>query len=92
MKKEKTNKHNIVVYSTPSCPYCTIAKEYLKELKLKFQEIDVSDNEDAAQEMITKSGQLGVPVIRIGDDVMVGFNKPMVQELLGIKGESRQVA
>ena len=83
MKKEKTNKHNIVVYSTPSCPYCTIAKEYLKELKLKFKEIDVSDNEDAAQEMIAKSGQLGVPVLDINGTIITGFNKIAINKALG---------
>lgn len=85
MKTEKTNKHNIVVYSTPSCPYCTMAKEYLKERKLAFKEIDVSESEDAAQEMIAKSGQLGVPVLDIDGTIITGFNKVEINKALGRK-------
>ena len=76
--------HKITVYSTPSCPYCVMAKDYMKEHGFKYQDIDVSVDRDKAEEMIEKSGQRGVPVIDIDGEVIVGFNKPKIAKLLGI--------
>ena len=75
----------IKVYSTNTCPYCTMAKEFLEENNVKFENINVSDDEEAAQEMIEKSGQMGVPVIVIGDEVIVGFDKYKIMEVLNLK-------
>jgi glutaredoxin-like YruB-family protein len=72
----------ITVYSTQSCPYCHMAKEYLEEKNLEFEYIDVGKDKEKAKEMIEKSGQMGVPVIIIGDEVIVGFNKPKIEEAL----------
>jgi len=65
----------IKVYSTPTCPWCMKLKAYLKENKVDFQDIDVSSDSDAAEEMISKSGQMGVPQIEINGKILVGFDK-----------------
>ena len=75
---------NIKVYSTPTCPYCKMAKNYFTENNIPFEEIDVSANQFSAQEMISKSGQLGVPVIDIDGEVIVGFNRPKIAKILGL--------
>lgn len=74
----------VKVYSTPACPYCTMAKEFLKENKIKFEEIDVSKNREAATEMVQKSGQMGVPVIMIDDKIIIGFDKEELKKALDI--------
>lgn len=76
--------NNVTVYSTPSCHFCHMAKDFFKEKNVAFQEFDVAADHDKRQEMIAKSGQMGVPVILIGNNVIVGFNKPKIVELLGI--------
>lgn len=75
----------IKVYSTPFCPWCTKAKDFLKEHGIGFENIDVSQDRDAAHFMIEKSGQNGVPVIQIGDEFIVGFDKERLVDILGIK-------
>jgi len=74
---------NIKVYSTPTCPYCKMAKEFLKEQNVEFENIDISTNEQASKEIVDKSGQMGVPVILIDDKVIVGFNKEEILSALG---------
>jgi len=74
----------VKVYSTPGCPWCNVAKGFLKSHNLDFQDIDVSVDEKAAQEMIKKSGQMGVPVIEIDDKIIIGFNKPVLEEILSL--------
>ncbi len=76
----------VTIYSTPSCHFCKLAKEFFKENNINYTEFDVASNIEKRQEMVNLSGQLGVPVIRIEDEVMVGFNRPMVSQLLGISG------
>jgi len=75
---------NIKVYSTPGCPWCNVAKDFFKSHDINFQDIDVSINQKSAEEMIKKSGQMGVPVIEIDDKIVIGFNKPVLEEILGI--------
>ena len=65
----------VIVYSTPTCPYCRMAKEYLKGRKVKYEDVDVSANRKKAEEMIRKSGQMGVPVLDIGGKIIVGFDR-----------------
>ena len=72
----------IKVYSTPTCPYCKLAKEYFASKDIAFQDIDVSINKAALDEMIKLSGQMGVPVISIGGEVTVGFDKARIESLL----------
>ncbi len=73
---------NITVYSTPTCPYCTYAKEYFKEQGIAFNDVDVSRDRVAAQEMVTKSGQMGVPVIDIGGAIVIGFQPEVFEKLI----------
>lgn len=75
----------VIVYSTPICPYCDFAKQFLKENNIDFEVIDVSKDQDKAQEMIKKSGQMSVPVIDADGKIVVGFNKAKLKELLGLK-------
>jgi len=75
----------VKVYSTPTCPYCVMAKQFLKENKITFTDVDVSVDSKAAQEMIDLSGQMGVPVIVIGKQIIVGFNKPAIIKALGLR-------
>ncbi len=74
----------VKIYSTPVCPYCTTLKKFLKEHDIEFEDIDVSQNQEAAKEMVEKSGQMGVPVADIDGDIVVGFNREKIKELLGI--------
>jgi len=75
----------IKVYSTPACPYCYALKDFLREHKIEFEDIDVSADPKAAEEMIRKSGQMGVPVTEIDGEIVVGFDKEKLEKLLNIK-------
>jgi glutaredoxin-like YruB-family protein len=77
----------IKIYTTEACPYCGMAKEFLKKNKIDFQEVDVSNNQEAAMEMIEKSGQSGVPVIEIDGKIIVGFNEPEIKKALKMKSK-----
>jgi glutaredoxin 3 len=74
----------ILVYSTPSCPYCIRAKQFLSENNIVFENIDVSLDQAKAEEMVQKSGQMGVPVLDIGGEIIVGFDKEKLKKTLGI--------
>jgi glutaredoxin-like YruB-family protein len=76
--------HNVKVYSTPSCPWCVRAKAYLEENGIPFTDVDVSKDVAAAREMVKISDQMGVPVITIDGNVVVGFDKKRIDELLGL--------
>ena len=75
----------IKVYSTPTCTYCVTLKKFLTEKGIQFEAVDVSQNEKDLQEMVDKSGQMGVPVIDIDGEIIVGFNRNKIVELLDIK-------
>lgn len=75
---------DITIYSTPTCVYCRTLKEYLKRNKIAFKETDVTKDEKELEKMIKISGQMGVPVVEIGDNVVVGFDKKRIDELLGL--------
>ena len=72
----------ITIYSTPVCHFCITAKDYFKDKGVEYTEHDVAEDQEKRQEMIEMTGQMGVPVIRIGDDVVVGFDEAKVEELL----------
>ncbi len=76
----------VIVYSTPTCRFCTAVKRYLKDHKVSFRDIDVSRDAGAAAEMVRKTGQKGVPVIDINGRVIVGFDKRRLNAALGVKG------
>ena len=74
----------VKIYSTPTCHFCHAAKEFFTENNIAYTEYDVASNMDKRSEMIDMTGQMGVPVIRIDDDVVVGFDEGKVRELLKI--------
>lgn len=74
----------VKVYSTPTCTFCKQAKAFLKENKVEYEDIDVSADQRAAEEMIEKTGQMGVPVIEVGSDIVIGFDKAKLEKLLGL--------
>lgn len=76
----------ITIYSTPACKYCNEAKDFFRANNINYTEIDVASNPEARTEMIELSGQMGVPVIRIGtEDIMVGFDQSQIKEILNLK-------
>lgn len=72
----------IKIYTTLSCPYCQMAKEFFKEKGVDYEEFDVAENETAREEMMNKSHQLGVPVIDINGTIIVGFNRSEIEKAL----------
>ncbi|MEW6328671.1 MAG: glutaredoxin domain-containing protein [Candidatus Micrarchaeota archaeon] len=76
---------NVKVYSTQSCPYCHMAKRFLDENKISYNDVDVGRDHAAAQEMVNKSGQMGVPVLDIDGKIIVGFDREAIKAALGIK-------
>lgn len=74
----------VIIYSTPTCHFCAMTKEFLKEKGVPFEDMNVQENIEARKEMVEKSGQLGVPVIQIDNNIIVGFRKEKIANLLGI--------
>jgi len=74
----------VKIYTTPTCAFCHAAKEFFREHNIKFEEFNVATDAKARDEMIKKSGQLGVPVIDVGGKLIIGFNRIKLAELLGI--------
>ncbi|MFH1036446.1 MAG: glutaredoxin domain-containing protein [Patescibacteria group bacterium] len=75
----------VKVYSTPVCPYCYTLKEYLKSKGVVFEDIDVSKDEKVKEEMVKNSGQMGVPVVEIDGQFVIGFDRGKLVELLNIQ-------
>jgi glutaredoxin-like YruB-family protein len=75
---------SIIVYSTSTCPWCIRVKQYLKENNILFLDWDVGTDKIAADEMVKKSGQMGVPVLDIDGQIIVGFDKEKIKQLLGL--------
>ena len=76
---------NVEVYSTPTCMYCNLLKDHLKANNVEFTEVDVAADAEKRAMIVEKSGQMGVPVTLIGDEVIIGFNKEKINELLKIE-------
>ena len=76
---------SVKIYSTPTCPWCIKTKEFFKANKVAFTDVDVSKNKKAAEEMVKKSGQMGVPVIEIDGKIIVGFNEGKLKSMLNLK-------
>ncbi|PKL15178.1 MAG: NrdH-redoxin [Spirochaetae bacterium HGW-Spirochaetae-6] len=74
----------IKVYTTPTCHFCQKVKDYLKAKNVAYSELDVSKNPQYAQEMVQKSGQMGVPVVLLGNQIVVGFDKPKIDKILNL--------
>lgn len=75
---------NVIIYSTPTCPWCHRVKQLLQEHNVFFQDFDVSQNQEKAEEMVQKSGQMGVPVVDIDGEIIVGFDKERIEEILDL--------
>lgn len=80
--KQEADNMSVKVYSTPSCPWCTVAKNYLSSKHVQFEDLDVSKNREAAVEMVQKSGQRGVPVIDFDGKIIVGFDQATLDSLI----------
>jgi glutaredoxin 3 len=74
----------VIVYSTPTCPWCTRVKEWLEEKNVDFEDVNVAADRARAQEMIDKSGQMGVPVIDVDGQIIIGFNESALTRALGV--------
>lgn len=75
---------NVKVYSTPTCPWCIRTKQFLKDNNINFEDVDVASNQAAGEEMVKKSGQMGVPVLDIEGEIIVGFDKDRIKQALGL--------
>ncbi len=84
-KPGETKQKRVVVYSTPSCSWCNTLKTHLRTNNIKFTDIDVSKNQQAAEQMVRRSGQQGVPQTDIGGQIVIGFDKNKINSLLGIQ-------
>jgi len=76
------------IYSTPTCPFCKRAKEFFKKHNVEYEDINVAENEKARDEMVEKSGQMSVPVIEVGDKIIVGFDEQELRKTLKIGGKN----
>jgi glutaredoxin 3 len=76
------NMKEVSIYSTPTCHFCHMAKDFFKEEGIEYTEINVAEDAEKRNEMVEKTGQMGVPVIQIGDELVVGFNEAKIKELL----------
>jgi glutaredoxin-like YruB-family protein len=85
MENIQKSPHRIRVFSTPSCPYCITLKAFLDEKGFQYEDINVAEDEQAREEMIQKSGQMGVPVVEIDGQIIIGFDKERISQILGIK-------
>ncbi len=74
----------VKVYTTLSCPYCSMAKTFLKEKGIAFEEVNVAESREGAMEMIRKSGQMGVPVLDINGTIIIGFNEQAIKRALNL--------
>ncbi len=75
----------VKLFTTPACVYCVTLKEFLKEKNVQFEEIDVSKDEKLKEEIIAKSGQMGVPVLEIDGQIVTGFDRKKICELLNLE-------
>jgi glutaredoxin 3 len=82
--KETKSQPRVIIFSTPTCTYCNMAKKYLRERGIKFKDVDVSRDMAAARDMIRRSGQQGVPVIDIGGKIVIGFDRQKIDKYLAL--------
>lgn len=83
-KTDAARTHRVLVFTTPTCPWCTRVKQYLRQHNVRFREIDVSRDAAAARDLVRRTGQMGVPVVEIDGRPIVGFDKPKIDKLLGL--------
>ncbi len=73
------------IYSTPACPHCKAAKNYFKSLGIPFEDVDVSRDQREAERMVQKTHQYGVPVIELGNQIVIGFDRNKIDRILGVR-------
>ena len=78
-------KHKVTIYSAPWCPWCNKTKQWLKAHKIKYREKDVDEDHNAAEEMVRKSSQTGIPVIEIDGEIIIGYDVPRLSKALNVK-------
>ncbi len=83
-RKSKRRQPRVIVFSTPTCPHCRSAKRYLRKKGIRFRNVDVSRDSSAARDMVRRTGQQGVPQIQIGGQMVVGFDRAKIDQLLGL--------
>lgn len=83
-KPDAARTHRVVVFTTPTCPWCTRVKQYLRRRNVRFREVDVSRDAAAARDLVRRTGQMGVPVVEIDGRPVVGFDKSKIDKLLGL--------
>ena len=79
---------SVTIYTTPTCHFCQMSKEFFKENNISYTEHNVAADMEKRQEMIDRSGQMGVPVIYVGDEMIIGFDKKRLESALGLGGET----
>ena len=84
MAEDTKKRQRVIVFTTPTCTYCTAVKRYLRQQKVRFREVDVSRDAAAARDMQRRSGQMGVPVVDINGKIIVGFDRPRIDQALGL--------
>jgi len=82
---ETKTQPKVIIFTTPTCSFCNNAKRYFREKNIRFTEVDVSKDQKAAQDMLRRTGQMGVPVILINNRPIVGFDVPKINNLLNIR-------
>jgi glutaredoxin 3 len=85
MADAPARQHRVVVFSTPTCPWCTRAKNYLRSRNVPFRDVDVSRDQAAARDLVRRTGQMGVPVVEIDGRPIVGFDQARIDSLLGLR-------
>ena len=78
-------RHRVIVFTTPTCSWCTRAKAYLRSRQVQFREVDVANDPAAARDLVRRTGQMGVPVVEIDGKPIVGFDQAKIDALLGLK-------
>lgn len=84
----KKKQPRVIMFSTPTCSYCKTAKQYFRQQGVRFKDVDISRDTAAARDMVQRSGKQGVPQILIGNKIVVGFDRPKVDRLLGLNRKS----
>ncbi len=85
-KNQQKSQKNVTIYTSPTCTWCNALKGYLRQNRIMFTDIDISRDQQAAEQLVRRSGQMGVPQTEIDGEIIVGFNKARINELLAIKG------
>lgn len=84
MAQTEKKQPRVIIFTTPTCSYCNLAKQYFRRNKVRFRDVDISKDAAAARDVVRRSGQMGVPVIDIGGKIIIGFDKPKINQLLGL--------